>query len=166
MIAGDAIVFGWYDFAAETGTVFCFDFVTLQPRWRWQIPWPWRQRTLRPTVAVIASGEHVYAAATGKDGDNLFAFRLADGRLLWRRGVEAFPTESALALTGWHPMGTCRMSRSPEHGVVGPYGEVFGTRGLYVADASMLPSCVGVNPQVTIMAFATRTAEHLATRAA
>lgn len=100
MIAGDAIVFGWYDFAAETGTIFCFDFGTLQPRWRWQIPWPWRQRTLRPTVAVIASGEHVYATATGKDGDNLFAFRLADGRLLWSRSVETFPTESALALTG------------------------------------------------------------------
>jgi choline dehydrogenase-like flavoprotein len=85
------------------------------------------------------------------------------------RDVEALAAEripaSALALTGWHPMGTCRMSRSPEHGVVGPHGEVFGTRGLYVADASMLPSCVGVNPQVTIMAFATRTAEHLAARA-
>lgn len=68
---------------------------------------------------------------------------------------------TALALTGFHPMGTCRMSRSPEAGVVGPYGEVFGAPGLYVADASVLPSCAGVNPQVTIMALATRTAEHL-----
>jgi choline dehydrogenase-like flavoprotein len=72
---------------------------------------------------------------------------------------------AALALTGWHPMGTCRMSHSPETGAVGPHGEVFGAPGLYVADASMLPSCVGVNPQVTIMAFATRTAEHLVTHA-
>lgn len=100
MVAGDSIVFGWYEFATETGTIFCFDLTTLEPRWRWQIPWPWRQRTLRPTLAVIAAGEHLYAAASGKDGDNLFAFRLADGRLLWSRSVETFPTESALAVAG------------------------------------------------------------------
>jgi outer membrane protein assembly factor BamB len=100
MVAGDSIVFGWYEFATETGTIFCFDLATLQPRWRWQIPWPWRQRTLRPTLAVIASGDQLYAAATGKDGDNLFAFRLADGRLVWSRSVETFPTESALAVAG------------------------------------------------------------------
>jgi outer membrane protein assembly factor BamB len=100
MVAGDSIVFGWYEFATETGTIFCFDVTTLQPRWRWQIHWSWRQRTLRPTLAVIASGEQIYAAATGKDGDNLFAFRLADGRLLWSRSVEVFPTESALAVAG------------------------------------------------------------------
>jgi outer membrane protein assembly factor BamB len=98
MVSGDSIVFGWYEFATETGTVFAFDVTTLKPRWQWQIHWPWRQRTLRPSVAVIASGEHLYAAAIGKDGDNLFAFRLADGRLVWRRSVEAFPTESALAI--------------------------------------------------------------------
>jgi choline dehydrogenase-like flavoprotein len=79
--------------------------------------------------------------------------------------AESRVAPAALALTGWHPMGTCRMSRSSETGVVGPYGEVFGAPGLYVADASVLPSCLGVNPQVTIMAFATRTAEHLVARA-
>jgi NAD-dependent dihydropyrimidine dehydrogenase PreA subunit len=71
---------------------------------------------------------------------------------------------AALALTGWHPMGTCRMSATPAGGVVGADGEVFGAPGLYVADASILPSCVGVNPQVTIMAFATRIAERLIAR--
>ena len=72
---------------------------------------------------------------------------------------------ASLAITGWHPMGTCRMSRSPENGVVGQHGEVFGAPGLYVTDASVLPSCLGVNPQITIMALATRTAEHIATHA-
>jgi hypothetical protein len=100
MIAGDAIVFGWYEFETATGTVFCFDATTLKPRWQWQIHWPWRQRTLRPTVAVVAAGERLYAATVGKDGDNLFAFRLADGRLVWSRSVESFPTESGLAVAG------------------------------------------------------------------
>jgi outer membrane protein assembly factor BamB len=100
MVVGDSIVFGWYEFVTETGTVFCFDATTLAPRWQWRIHWPWRQRTLRPTIAVSAADEQLYAAAIGKDADNLFAFRLADGRLLWSRGVETFPAESALAVSG------------------------------------------------------------------
>jgi outer membrane protein assembly factor BamB len=100
MVVGDSIVFGWYEFSTETGTVFCFDATTLAPRWQWRIHWPWRQRTLRPTVAVSAADEQLYAAAIGKDADNLFAFRLADGRLRWSRGVETFPAESALAVSG------------------------------------------------------------------
>lgn len=100
LVTGDSLVFGWYDFATETGTVFCFDAGSLRPRWQWQVHWPWRQRTLRPSLAVAAAGEHVYAAAIGKEADNVFAFRLADGRLAWSRSVEAFPTESALAVAG------------------------------------------------------------------
>jgi choline dehydrogenase-like flavoprotein len=48
---------------------------------------------------------------------------------------------------------------------VGPYGEVHGVPGLFVSDASILPGCPTVNPQITIMAFATRTADYLARHA-
>ena len=58
-------------------------------------------------------------------------------------------------------MGTCRMGRDPASTVVDQYGRVHGMRNLFVADASVFPSCPGVNPQVTIMALATRTASHL-----
>jgi outer membrane protein assembly factor BamB len=100
MVAGDALVFGWYDFVGETGTVFCFDTTSLAMRWQWQIHWPWSERSLRPSIAVTADDTHVYAAAIGKAADNLFAFRLADGTLRWSRSVETFPAESALALGG------------------------------------------------------------------
>jgi choline dehydrogenase-like flavoprotein len=66
-----------------------------------------------------------------------------------------------LTVVGFHPMGTCRMGRDPATSVVGPYGESRAVRNLFLADASVLPSCAGVNPQVTIMALATRTAFHL-----
>ncbi|GAG29593.1 unnamed protein product, partial [marine sediment metagenome] len=56
---------------------------------------------------------------------------------------------------------TCRMGRDPASSVVGPWGEAHGVRGLYIADASIFPSCLGVNPQISIMAFATRTAFHI-----
>ena len=100
MVAAGALVFGWYDFDAEAATLFCVDAASLATRWEWTLQWPWRQLPLRPTLAVIADDRHVYAAAVGKDGDNLFAFRLVDGRLVWRRSVETFPAEAALALDG------------------------------------------------------------------
>jgi choline dehydrogenase-like flavoprotein len=56
--------------------------------------------------------------------------------------------------TSAHQMGTCRMSSHSGAGVVDPKGKVWGTEGLYVADASVFPSASGVNPMVTVMAIA------------
>ena len=53
-----------------------------------------------------------------------------------------------------HQMGTCRMASGPEKGVVDSGGRVWGTRGLYVCDASLFPSASGVNPMVTTMGLA------------
>lgn len=67
-----------------------------------------------------------------------------------------------LEMMGFHPMGTARMARDPRDGVVNPYGQVFGIQNLYVADASLFPTCLGVNPMESIMTFATRVARHIA----
>jgi choline dehydrogenase-like flavoprotein len=69
---------------------------------------------------------------------------------------------SALTLAGFHPVGTAAMGRDREHCAVDPWGESYALPGLHVADASVFPSCIGVNPQVTIMAMATRIAWRLA----
>ncbi|HYZ92585.1 MAG TPA: GMC family oxidoreductase [Actinomycetota bacterium] len=63
--------------------------------------------------------------------------------------------------TAFHPMGTARMGR-PEESVIDSWGEHHDVRNLFVADGSIFPTCVGVNPQVSIMAFATRTAKRIA----
>jgi choline dehydrogenase-like flavoprotein len=63
-----------------------------------------------------------------------------------------------------HPLGTCRMGTSPHHAVVDPDGQTFEVRGLYVADGSILPTSLGVNPQLSIMAMATRIAWKLRER--
>lgn len=66
-----------------------------------------------------------------------------------------------LRLTAFHPMGTVRMGGDPEHSVVDSYGRHHAVHNLWVADASVFPSCVGVNPQMSIMALAKRTAERV-----
>ncbi|OGB21892.1 MAG: cholesterol oxidase [Burkholderiales bacterium RIFCSPLOWO2_02_FULL_57_36] len=57
-----------------------------------------------------------------------------------------------------HPLGGCALADSPEQGVVsaadGSRGQVFGYRGLYVADGSLMPTALGANPSATIAALA------------
>ena len=67
-----------------------------------------------------------------------------------------------LRLEAFHPMGTARIAADPGEGVCDPSGAVNGTRDLYVADASLFPTSVGVNPMMTIIAFAKQVARGLA----
>lgn len=67
-----------------------------------------------------------------------------------------------LDLSAYHPLGTARMGRDPASSVVGPDHQVHDTRSLYIVDGAAVPSSLGVNPQVTIMAMATRAAEKIA----
>jgi choline dehydrogenase-like flavoprotein len=66
-----------------------------------------------------------------------------------------------LKLMAFHPLGTARADMRATHGVVDSDLAVHGVEGLYVADGSVVPSSLGVNPQITIMALATRLAFHL-----
>ncbi|KAI9372621.1 hypothetical protein BJX61DRAFT_434678 [Aspergillus egyptiacus] len=61
-----------------------------------------------------------------------------------------------------HQMGTCRMGTNPRHSVVNPEGQVWGTKGLYVVDASVFPSASGVNPMVTNMGIADYVSRNIA----
>ena len=60
-----------------------------------------------------------------------------------------------------HAMGTCVLGRDPRHSVVDVWGETHDVKNLFVADASVFPGAIGVNPQITIMALATRTGQYL-----
>ncbi len=67
-----------------------------------------------------------------------------------------------LGLFSAHVNGTCRMGTNPRTAATTPDGERFGVRGLYIADGSLLPTALGVNPQATIMALATMISERVA----
>ncbi|MBW8059036.1 MAG: FAD-binding protein [Solirubrobacterales bacterium] len=69
---------------------------------------------------------------------------------------------SELRLEAFHPMGTARIAADPRQGVCAADGSVNGVAGLYVADASLFPTSVGVNPMMTVIAFAKRVAAGVA----
>jgi choline dehydrogenase-like flavoprotein len=76
------------------------------------------------------------------------------------------PPAATMRLEAFHPMGTARMDADPAKGVAATDGAVHGAEALYVADGSLLPSSIGVNPMMTIIAMATRVARQVAERLA
>lgn len=69
-----------------------------------------------------------------------------------------------LDLSAYHPLGTARMGSDPRTSVVDGDHQVHDVGGLFVVDGAAVPSSIGVNPQITIMAMATRAAEKIATK--
>ncbi len=65
-------------------------------------------------------------------------------------------------ISAYHPLGTARIGVCAEQAVCDIDHQVFGTSGLYVMDGSSVPTALGANPQVTIMALALRAAAKLA----
>jgi hypothetical protein len=59
-----------------------------------------------------------------------------------------------LRLAAFHPTGSAAAGSDPARHPVDPEGRLRGVDGVWVADGSVLPSCPGVNPQVSIMAIA------------
>jgi choline dehydrogenase-like flavoprotein len=72
------------------------------------------------------------------------------------------------ALFSAHQMSSARAGANPRTSATDPWGRVRSDarggliRGLHVADASLCPTAVGVNPMVTIMAMASRVANAIA----
>jgi len=74
--------------------------------------------------------------------------------------VEARKTPTTIVGVA-HQLGGCRIAKSVDEGVVDEYGRAFGYKNLYIADASIIPSSLGVNPSLTISALALRIARQI-----
>jgi choline dehydrogenase-like flavoprotein len=67
-------------------------------------------------------------------------------------------------LTSYHPQGTMRMGADPTKSVVAPDGRCHDLDNVYVPDASLFPSSIMVNPQVTVYAMASYIADEIKAR--
>jgi hypothetical protein len=66
-----------------------------------------------------------------------------------------------VSVSAAHLQGGCGMGRAPADSVTDSWGRVHGFPWLFVADASLFPNSVEINPYLTIMALADRVAEHI-----
>jgi cholesterol oxidase len=105
----------------------------------------------QPIFNEILNGMRLFAQKIGKEGENSLIVPLWD-------------TQSRNAISA-HPLGGCPMGDDASSGVVDSHGRVYrGKSGnvkyeqLYVADGSIIPTSLGVNPSLTITALAFRVA--------
>ena len=81
-------------------------------------------------------------------------------------------TLKAESIATSHPLGGCAIGKNAAEGVVDEFGRVFANTGtdvtpeyydgLYIADASIFPTALGVNPSLTISALALRIDKNIA----
>ena len=137
---------------------------------------PRDERTLRAALGSLvrmaesAGAEEVIAA-----GSPPIAWRRSDGveafEVLERRLTRFDFSPNRGTVFSAHQMGTARMGGDPVDHACDPYGRVRSSsrpratdphggiiKGLYVADGSLFPTAVGVNPMITILALAKRVA--------
>jgi cholesterol oxidase len=95
--------------------------------------------------------------------DRIEAILVAAGQ---KSGVTLLPAvpRKLAGMTSAHLLAACRMAERAEDGVVDGYGQVFGHENLYVADASVMPYALGVNPALTISAVTERMVERMVAR--
>ncbi|HET7443821.1 MAG TPA: GMC family oxidoreductase [Solirubrobacterales bacterium] len=115
----------------------------------------------RLTFGIARAAEiHFAAGATEVYPNIVRAGVLKPGDLAAFEATTFKPSE--LRLEAFHPMGTARIAADPRQGACAPDGSVHGTRDLYVADASLFPTSVGVNPMMTVIAFAKQVSRAIA----
>ncbi|MDH4261789.1 MAG: GMC family oxidoreductase N-terminal domain-containing protein [Spirochaetia bacterium] len=70
--------------------------------------------------------------------------------------------ENFFAVGSAHPQGSIQASADLKTGAVAPNFELYGHKNIFVMDASVFPTALGVNPQITTMAVIMRAARTLA----
>ena len=108
----------------------------------------------QPIYGQILEGMKLFAQKIGKEGEKSLITPLWD-------------TKSQIQISA-HPLGGCPMGYDASNGVVDSIGRVFKGKngnsiydGLYVADGSIIPTSLGVNPSLTITALAYRIAFYI-----
>ena len=62
-------------------------------------------------------------------------------------------SQRRIQITSGHPMGGCALGGNPRRDVIDSRGRSWDVDGLYVADSSIFPTSLGVNPCYTVYAL-------------
>lgn len=114
--------------------------------------------------AMVSMGEIAWSAGAKRVLPAYLGHHDYKDRAQWKRFVAHTPAPTDLLLTSYHPLGTCRMGKDPKTSVVDLDHEAHDLPGLFLVDGSVVSGPLGVNPQLTIMALATRAAERIAAK--
>ena len=118
-----------------------------------------------PVDRAVAARAHVELAQLhrARGAHEIFTFHWDDPA--WREGDDFDAYLARLETAAYeglafsaHQMGSCRLGSDPQASVAGPWGELHDIPGVWIGDASALPTAPGVNPMLTTMALARRTA--------
>lgn len=109
-------------------------------------------------VLLAAGALEVYPGVPGFDKV------VRDAQTMARFEREGSTVASDYTMSMTHLFGTARLGSDPEKSVVRPDFRHHAIDGLYVADSSVFPDNLGVNPQIPIMALADVCAEHVGRR--
>jgi len=123
-----------------------------------------RDDAARVTFGIARAAEVHFAAGATEVYPNVVGVKV-----LRREELASFEATrfkpADLRLEGFHPMGTARIAADPRQGACTPDGALHGTAGLYVADASLFPTALGVNPMMTIVVCAKQVGRRVAAAA-
>jgi choline dehydrogenase-like flavoprotein len=116
------------------------------------------------TLARAAGAQRILAVATPAQWHDLSPSDAStwDAYLRGLATLDFAPNRATLFSA--HQMGTARAGADPRNSATDPEGRVRRdargsvVEGLYVGDASLFPTAVGVNPMITVMALAARVA--------
>jgi choline dehydrogenase-like flavoprotein len=98
---------------------------------------------IRDTELLLNDDEKMETADDIKSSDKIQTYLLS----IDKRGMR----EHEIGVFSAHQMGTCRMSASPDSGVVDENAECWECDNLYVMDASIFPTASGANPMLTTL---------------
>ena len=176
------------NFARDSGGGFAVEAATIQdpigfatglcdehdvPLWGEQLTAALRRYRYFTGLLTLVNDENNGTAGVGEDGHDRYTFSFSEreqeriGRALRfaRDVLEASGAKRIFQtqVLSTHVQGSCRMGSDPGRSAVNARAESHDVRRLFVADGSVVPRTLSVNPSLTIMALGARLADYLAT---
>ena len=115
---------------------------------------PDQEERIKIAKGLKLAGEILFASGAKKVMLNSWSYHTFESKEELNQIDRIIKETDEVALGTGHPQGGNAISKNPKSGVVNDKFQVHGYGNLYVCDASIFPTSLGVNPQLTIMALA------------